>query len=60
MIRNRFARLREILIVLTSDIASSSSESLAIDNFSHITPSEIDAFLALRIDQSSTSNASSS
>ncbi len=47
-IRSRFARLREIFVVITSDL--SMSGGLATDSFSHLTPDEIEAFLALRVD----------
>lgn len=45
-IRGKFSRMREIMLVLTSDISSS---SLMADSFS-LTSSEIQSFLGLRIE----------
>eukprot|EP01041_Mallomonas_annulata_P006086 gene6086-12279_t len=47
-IRGKFSRIREIMLVLTSDV--SSSGNLSTDNFSHLTINEIHAFASLRID----------
>lgn len=47
-VRARFSRLREIMLVLTSDVGSGSVFS---DNFTHLTASEIEAFVSLRMDR---------
>jgi len=41
------------MLVLTSDVGSSSSSSSALfnDNFTHLTASEIEAFMSLRMDR---------
>jgi hypothetical protein len=48
-IRGKFSRLREILQVLTADVSSGMS-SISVDTFSHLTASEVQAFVALRVD----------
>lgn len=48
-IRGKFSRLREILQVLTTDV-SSGPNTISADTFSHLTASEVQAFVALRVD----------
>lgn len=47
-VRGKFARLREIMLVLTAD-SSTPSLSLA-ENFSQLTATEVESFLNLRVD----------
>jgi hypothetical protein len=47
LIRSKFSRLREIMIVLTSDNADLLQTT---DTFTHLTSSEVSAFASLRID----------
>lgn len=46
-VRGKFARLREILTVLTADF---STTNIMTESFSHLTLSEVIAFSALRLD----------
>ena len=48
-IRGKFSRLREICQVLTADV-SAGVGSIAVDTYSHLTASEVNAFIALRVD----------
>jgi hypothetical protein len=48
-IRGKFSRLREVMLVLTSDTGPGSVSSMA-DNFSLLTVNEVLAFAALRLD----------
>ena len=48
-IRGKFSRLREICQVLTADV-SGGIASVAVDTFSYLTASEVQAFLVLRVD----------
>ncbi len=53
--RGKFSRLREILLVLTSDSGTSSGGpasggGLITDNFTQLTAAEVEAFVALRVD----------
>ena len=55
-VRGRFSRLREIMLVLTSDSVSSNGSgggSALADNFTQLTASEVDAFMVLRVDSGS-------
>lgn len=47
-IRGKFSRLREVMLVLTADVASPAS--IVADSFSHLTTNEILAFVSLRKD----------
>lgn len=49
-VRSKFSRLREILVVLTSDGSLLSSGSFVSDSVSQISLSDIQAVLALRLD----------
>jgi hypothetical protein len=52
-IRGKFARLREILLVLTSDVSSAPTATIILqlaENFVHLTNSEVAAYIALRVD----------
>jgi hypothetical protein len=49
-IRGKFSRLREVMLVLTSDVSSSGVPNILTENFSLLTTSEIQAFAALRVD----------
>lgn len=51
IIRAKFSRLREVMLVLTSDIQS--PQGLLSDSFLHLTTNEVSAFIALRIDKES-------
>ena len=51
-VRGKFARLREVMLVLTSD--TSSPGALLVNTFSHLTANETLAFLALRQDANQT------
>ncbi len=47
-VRGRFSRLREVMLVLTAD--SATPTSAIADSFTQLTPSEVEAFLVLRLD----------
>jgi hypothetical protein len=47
-VRGRFSRLREVMLVLTSDVTSPTG--LMADSFTQLTASEVEAFLVLRVD----------
>ena len=48
-IRGKFSRLREICQVLTADV-SGGIGTIAVDTYSHLIASEVNAFIALRVD----------
>ncbi len=45
-VRGKFSRLREVLLVLTSE----GGASLVTDNFTQLTAGEVESFAALRVD----------
>jgi hypothetical protein len=47
-VRGRFSRLREVMLVLTSD--STATSSMIADSFTQLTANEVDAFISLRLD----------
>lgn len=47
-VRGKFARLREVLLVLTSD--STTPASIFTENFTQLTSNEVEAFISLRVD----------
>ena len=49
-VRGKFSRLREVMLVLTSD--TSAPGALLVNTFSHLTANEVLAFVSLRADQS--------
>lgn len=53
-VRGKFARLREIMQVLTVD--ESSRMAVSADSFTHLTANEVDALLGLRIDSGTNRN----
>jgi hypothetical protein len=47
-VRGRFSRLREVMLVLTSD--STATSNMIADSFTQLTANEVDAFISLRLD----------
>ena len=54
-IRGRFSRLREIMLILTSDTTTNSN--LISENFTQLNSNEVEAFLILRLDILNTSSS---
>jgi hypothetical protein len=50
-VRGRFSRLREVMLVLTSD--TTMPTGMIGDTFTQLTASEVEAFLILRVDAAS-------
>lgn len=49
-VRGKFARLREVLQVITAEGPPQSRGGRAADSFTHLTAAEVDALAALRVD----------
>jgi hypothetical protein len=49
-VRGKFSRLRELMLVLTSDSSTPAAAAAVSENLTHLTASEVDVILALRVD----------